>query len=118
VIWVKSSLCCGVREFPLTCDDVDENVEPLPGSYMLAILHGEIIVRTRTGSSGNLNRRLKQHAYEGRYNVFRFKYVDDVDDDEELAEEVLTSEDEIYNGTHGIIGLGHGEKERPKRHRV
>jgi hypothetical protein len=83
-----------------------------------AILHGGIVVKTRTGSSGNLNRRLHDHVYDGRYDAFRFKYEDDMENDEELSEELLTSEGEIYDSTHGIIGLGHGEKERPKRHRV
>jgi hypothetical protein len=111
-------LLWGKGWFPLTHDDVDANVESFPGSYVLAILHGRIIVKTRTGSSGNLNRRLHDHVYDGRYDAFRFKYEDDMENDEELSEELLTSEDEIYDSTHGVIGLGHGEKERPKRHRV
>jgi hypothetical protein len=41
-----------------------------------------------------------------------------MDDDEELSEALLGMEDEIYESTHGVIGLGHGERERPKRHRV
>ena len=100
---------------PLTDDDIDDNVDPLPGCYMLAKLHGSIIEKTYTGSSNNLNRRLKEWVEDGRYHIFRFKYVDD---DEELAEALLSLEDEIYHSTHGVLGLGHGEKEPPKRHRV
>jgi hypothetical protein len=111
-------LLWGSGWFPLTYDDIDENVDSRPGCYMLGRLHGSIVVKTRTGSSGNLNSRLKDHAGDGYYHVFRFAYTDDMDDDEELSEALLSREDEIYDSTHGVIGLGHGERERPKRHRV
>jgi hypothetical protein len=110
-------LLWGQGWFPLTGDVIDEYVEPWPGCYMLGQLQGGVVVGTRTGQSGNLNERLKSHSRGGIYDVFRFEYLDDVDD-EALNDELLGLEEEIYRGTHGVLGLHHGEKEPPKRRPV
>jgi len=106
-------LAWGEGWFPLTSDVIDSCVDPLPGSYILGKAPCGIIIETRTGSSHNLKERLKQHARDGEYDVFRFQYDEDAD-----SEALFQQESEIYIDTHGVPGLGHGEKEPPKRHRV